>query len=126
MSVVELKWQVEGQVTFSKQDIFQNLGGTIPETRSRDMEIPQVDSIALPTTADIGDTEPSPTETRGADDTISLLPRCPPKDKTKDRQTPPVGSTTLPTKADAKGTQPGPTETSPGDDTMVPLAKADA
>ena len=34
MSVVELRQQVEGHFTFSKQDILCNLGGTVPEARS--------------------------------------------------------------------------------------------
>ena len=125
MSVVELKWWVERHVTFSKQDIFRDLGSAIPEARSRDMEIPQVDSFAPPTTKDVGAMEPSPMETQGADDTISLLPGCQPKTKTEDRQTPPADSTTSQALADAKDTQPGSTETPPGDDTTVPLAKPD-
>ena len=98
----------------------------IPEARSRHMEIPQVDSIAPPTPAEVGDMEPSPMEAQGANDTISLFPGCQPEDKTEDRQTPPVDSTTSLAKADTSDTQPGPAETPPGDDTTVPLAEADA
>ena len=73
----------------------------------------------------MSDTEPSPTETQGVDDTISLLPRCPPKDETEDKQMQPADPTTSPAKADAKDTQPGSMETPLGDDTMVPLSEAD-
>ena len=50
MSIVELRWQVEGHFTFSKQDIFCNLEGTVSEARSKDTEVPQEGAIAPPTT----------------------------------------------------------------------------
>ena len=37
MSIAELKQHVEGHITFSKQDVFQNLGSTTAEARSWDM-----------------------------------------------------------------------------------------
>ena len=55
MSVVELKQHMVGTVTFSKQDVFQNLGSIIPEAGSQDIGIPQGDPITLPTTANARD-----------------------------------------------------------------------
>ena len=118
MSIVELRWWVEGHITFLKQDIFHNLGGTTPEVRSGDAEIPQEGAIAPPTTADVGGMEPHPTATQGADDTILVSPRCTPKDKA-----PPAEPTTSSAEANAKDTLPGSAETPPGDNTMVPLAE---
>ena len=108
MSVVELKWWLERHVTFSKQDIFKDLGSAIPGAKHQDMETTQVASIATPTTIDardmeaktedrrtppVGftaspdakDTQSSPTRTQVTDDNISLLPRCQPEDKTENR-----------------------------------------
>ena len=53
--------------TFSKQDIFKDLGNAIPEARNWDTETPQVDPITPPTMTDVRDMEA----------------------KTKDRETPP-------------------------------------
>ena len=81
MSIVELKWQVEGHFTFSKQDIFCNLGGTVPEARSKDMEASQEGTVALPTTTAVGGVEPCTAKTQGADDTILAAPGCTPSDE---------------------------------------------
>ena len=48
MSIVELKQHVEGLITFSKQDMFWNLGSTIPEVVSQDMGMPQGDPSPHP------------------------------------------------------------------------------
>ena len=81
MSIVELKWWAEGHITFSKQDIFHNLGDTVPEARSQDTEAPPEGIIAPPTTADIGGVEPHPAKTHGADDTILASPGFIPNDE---------------------------------------------
>ena len=120
MSVVELKQHVEGHITFSKQDVFQNLGSTTPEVESQNMGIPQGDPITLPTIANVRDTEPSPTEVEGTDNTTPSSPRCPPKG-----ETPLAEPATSPAKADVKDTLPSPAETPHGEDTMVLLAGAD-
>ena len=120
MSIVELKQHVEGHITFSKQDVFQNLGSTTPEAKSWDMGIPQGDPITLPTTANVGDTESSSMEAHGADNTTPSSPRCPPKD-----ETPLAEPTTLPAEVDVKDTLPNPAEPPPGGDTMVLLTKSD-
>ena len=120
MSIVELKWQVEGHVTFSKHDIFKNLRSTTLEARSWDMGILQGDPITPPSTTDAGDMEPSPIDAQGADNTTSLSPRCPPKD-----ETPPTEPTILPVEADVQDNLPGSAETPPGEDTMVLLPEAD-
>ena len=125
MSVVELKQQVERYITFSKHDILKDLGSAIPEAKGWDMEIPQVDSIASPTTTDVSDMWPSPMKTQGADDIISPLPGYQSKTEIEDRGTPQADSTALPAMADAKDTQLGPVETPPWNDTTVPLAKPD-
>ena len=65
MSIVELRWWEEGHFSFSKQNIFLNLEGTVPEARSKDMEAPWEDAIALPATAFIGSVEPCPAKTQG-------------------------------------------------------------
>ena len=98
---------------FSKQDIFCNLGGTVPEARSKDMEAPQEGTIALPTTAAIGGVEPCPAKTQRADDTILASPGC-----TPDNQSPPAEPTTLP----AQINLPGSAEISQRGSTMMPLA----
>ena len=110
----------EGHVTFSKQDVFQNLGSTTPEVESQDMGISQGDPITLPTTANVRDMKPSSTEAQGTDNTTSSSPRCPPKG-----ETPLAEHATLPAKADVKDTLPSPAETPPGEDTMVLLAGPD-
>ena len=120
MSVVELKQCVEGHITFSKQDVFQNLWSTTPEDRSWDTGILQGDPIIPSTTTDVRDMEPSPMEAQGADNTTSLSPGCPPKG-----ETPPAEPPTLPAEADVKDTLPGSAETPAGEDTMVLLAEAD-
>ena len=63
MSIVELRWQVEGHFAFSKQDILHNLGGTVPEARSQDTEASQEGTIAPPTTTAIGSVEHCPAKT---------------------------------------------------------------
>ena len=90
-------------VTFSKQDIFHNLGGTVPEARSKDMEAPQVGTIALPTTTTIGGVEPS-----------LQKPRMHPNDESS-----PAEPTTLP----ANINLPGSAEISPRGNIMMPSAK---
>ena len=81
MSMMELKQCVGRCITFSKQNILKDLGSAIPEAQGWDMGIPQTDSIASPTTTDIGAMQHSPMETQGADDIIPLLPRCKSKAK---------------------------------------------
>ena len=49
MSVVELKWQMEGCITFSKQDVFCSLGDAVPEARSQDTEAHQKALLPHPT-----------------------------------------------------------------------------
>ena len=116
MSIVELMWWVEGHFTFSKQDIFCNLGGTVPEARSKDTEAPQEGGIAPPTTAIIGGVEPCPAKTQGTDDTILASPGCTPND-----ESPPAEPTTLP----AEINLPGSAEISPRGSTMMPPAEID-
>ena len=120
MSIMELKQCVDGHVTFSKHDVFQNLGSTTLEAKSWVTGIPQGDPTTLPTTTNVGDKEPSPTEAQGADNTTSSSLRCPSKD-----ETPLAETTTSHAKADVTDTLPSPAETPPREDTMVLLAKAD-
>ena len=124
--MVELRQQVGRYITFSKQDVFKDLGSAIPEAQSWDMRIPQADSIASPTTSDVGATQHSSMETQGADDTIPPLPWHQSKAKIKDRGTPPADSTTSPAMANAEDTQPGLREAPPMDENTVPLAEPDA
>ena len=91
MSIVELQWQVEGHVAFSKQDILCNLEGTIPEARSKNLEVPQEGTIAPLTTTNIGGVESCPATTQGADDTILVTQGCTPND-----EIPPAEPTTSP------------------------------
>ena len=109
ISVVELKQHVEGLVTFSKQDVFQNLESTTPEAISWDMGIPQGDPITLPTTANVGDIRSSSMEAQGADNTTPSPSGCPPKD-----ETPLAEPTTLPAKVDVTDTLPDLAEIPPG------------
>ena len=114
MSVVELRWWVEGHFTSNKQDIFCNLGGTVPEARSKDMEALQEDVVALPTTTPIGNVEPCTAKTQGADDTILAWPGCTPY-----KESPPAEPTT--SLAEIK--IPGSAEISPRDSTKMSSAK---
>ena len=109
MSIVELRWQVEGHFTFSKQDVLLNLGSTIPEARSQDTEAPQKGVIAPPTTATVGSMEPCPTKTQGANNTIL-------SDKS-----PPAEPITLPAEINLSGYA----EISPRHNTIMPPARID-
>ena len=90
MSMVELRKCVGRYITFSKQDVLKNLGSAIHEAQGQDMGIPQADSVASPTTTDVGAAWHSPTETQWVDDTIPPSPRQQSKTKIKDRVTPPA------------------------------------
>ena len=114
ISVVELRWQVEGHFTFSKQDVLLNLGNTVPEARSQDTEAPQEGAIAPPTTATVGSVEPCPTKTQGSNDTIPTSPGCTPND-----EFPPAEPTTPP----AEINLPGSAEISPMGSTIMPSAR---
>ena len=116
MSIVELRQQVEGHFIFSKQDIFCNLEGTVPEARSKDAEAPQEGTIALLATAAIGGVEPCPTKTQRAGDNISVSPGCTPND-----ESPPSEPTTLP----AEINLPGSVKISLRGSTMMPSAEID-
>ena len=118
MSIMKLKWWVERHVTFSKQDIFCNLGGTIPETRSKDTEVPQEGAVAPTATADIGSADPYPAETQGADDAILVSPECTPNNDAL-----PAEPTTSPAETNAENTLPGSAETSLRGNTMILLAE---
>ena len=107
---------MEGNFTFSKQDILCNLRGTVPEARSKDTEVLQEGTIALPTTATIGGVEPCPAKTHRADDTILASPRCTPND-----EFPPAEPTTLP----AEINLPWSADISLRGNTMMPSAKID-
>ena len=107
---------MEGHFTFSKQDIFCNLGETVPEARSKDTEAPQEGTIASPTIAAIGGVEPCTAKTQGADVTILALSGCTPNDETL-----PVEPTT----STAEINLPGSAEISPRDSIKMPLAKID-
>ena len=114
MSIVELRQQVEGYFTFSKQDIFHNLGGTVPEARSKDTEAPQEGAIAPPTTIPIGSVEPCTTKSHGADDTILASLGCTPNDEFPPaKPTPSLAEINLPQSA----------EISPRGSTKMSLAK---
>ena len=52
-----------GHFTFIRQDIFHNLEGTVPEAGSKDVEAPQEDAIAQPTTATAGGMKPCSAKT---------------------------------------------------------------
>ena len=112
-------------ITFSKQDVLKDLGSSIPEAQGWDMGIPQVDSVASPTTTDVRAMQHSPMETQGMDDTIPPLPRHQSEAKIKDRRTPPADSTTLPGMANAEDTQPSPMEAPSTNENTVPLPKPD-
>ena len=108
---------MEGHFTFSKQDIFCNLGGTVPEARRKDMEeAPQEGTVALPTTAAIWSVEPCHAKTQGADDTILASPGC-----TPNHESPPAEPTTLP----AEINLPGSAEISVRGNTIMPLTEID-
>ena len=121
--MVELRQCVGRYITFSKQDILKDLGSATPEAQGWDMGVPQADSVASPTTTDVGAAWHSPMETQGADDTIPPSSRCQSEAKTKDRGTPPADSTTSPTMANAEDAQPGPMEVPPVDKNTVPIPK---
>ena len=53
MSVVELRWCMGKYTTFSKHDVFKDLGSAIPEAKGRDIRIPQADSTTSPTMTDV-------------------------------------------------------------------------
>ena len=116
MSVVQLRWREEGHFTFSKQNILCNLGGTVPEARSQDMEALQEGAIAPPTNTTIGGVEPCPTKTQGADNIILASPRC-----TPNNESPPAEPTTPP----AEINLPGSAEISPRGSTIMSLARID-
>ena len=81
MSVAELKWQMEGCIAFSKQDIFYGLGDAVFEAGSQDTEAPAEGAVAPPTIANIGGVESHPTTTHGTDNTILESPGCTPFDE---------------------------------------------
>ena len=118
MSIMELKWWVEGHITFSKQDIFYNLESTAPEARAgmqrshKRVPLPHMPLLTLEAWS------PHSTETLGADDTILVSPGCTPRD-----ETPPAEPTILPAEANAEDTLPDSAETPPGGNTMVLLAE---
>ena len=116
MSVVELKWQMEGHVTFSKQDVFHGLGEAVPEARSKGTEAPQEGAITPPTTNNIGGVEPHPETAHGRDNTSLASLGC-----TPNNEAPLAEPTTLP----AQTNLPVSVEIPPRGDIMVPAAKID-
>ena len=90
MGVVELRQHVGKYITFSKQDILKDLGSAIPEAQGLDVGIPQADSVASPTTTDVGAMWHSPTETQWVDDTIPPSPEHQSKAKIEYMGTPPA------------------------------------
>ena len=107
---------MDGHFTFSKQDVPLNLGSTVPEARSQDMEAPQEGAVAPPTMTTVGTVEPCPTKTQGTDDIILMSSGCTPND-----ESPPAEPTTLP----AEINLPGSAEVSLRGSTIMPSARID-
>ena len=76
MSVLGLKQQIEGHITFSKQDVFSHLKDTIPKAGSQNAGASPEGAITLPASSDIGGVEPLPAITHGTDNAILALPEC--------------------------------------------------
>ena len=108
-------------ITFSKQDILNNLGAAVPEAQGQDMGIPQADPVASPTMTDVRAAQQSHRNLK-ADDTIPLLPG----HQSEDRGTPPADSTTSLAMANAEDTQSSPMEALQADKNTVPFAKFNA
>ena len=76
MSVLELKWQVEEHIAFSKPDVFSSLKDAIPEARSQNAKASPEGTITLPITSNTGGVELLPATTHGTDNGILALPDC--------------------------------------------------
>ena len=107
---------MEGHITFSKQDIFCNLEGTIPEARSEDTEFHKKALLPHPPLPILEVQIPTP-QTQWADDTILVSLECTPNNEAL-----PAEPTTSPAETNADNTLPGSAETSSRGNTMIPLA----
>ena len=117
----EFKWHIGKYTTFNEHDVFKGLGNALPEAEDKDIGTPPADSTASSAMTDIKDTQPSPTETRSADDPIPPSPVYKPEAEDEDMGTPLADSTTSPAMTDAKDTQPSPMETQSANDPISPL-----
>ena len=74
MSVIELKWQVGGHVTFSKQDVFWGLEDAVSEARNQNTKASPEGTVTPPTTANIEGMGPQPMMTQRTDNPILVEP----------------------------------------------------
>ena len=97
-SIVELRQQVEGDFTFSKQDIFHNLGVLSLRLEAKTQRLHNKAPLPCPPPLLIGGVEPCPAKTQGADVAILASPGCTPND-----ESPPAEPTTLPAEINLPG-----------------------